>query len=179
MSFLSQETFEEIRTEAPEGGRYINPSKHLTEEDRRLRFVGPGITGFEAWTTEDKPIRWEQKPAELPDNIKPDLKGRITSKRFIAGVVWDYAEDNFKILQITQRSIMEQLDKFVKDSEYGDPLGYDIKLSKKGKGLDTEYTLIAAPPKPLHPDIQEAFDASGIKINAMFEQGGDPFPADS
>lgn len=170
--FLSPEVFEEIANEAPDSGRFINPSK-LTGE-RRLRFCGEGITGFEAWNTDNKPVRWENKPAELPANIKPDFNGKIAAKRFVAGVVYDYTDNDFKILEITQRTLLADLDKYIKDSDYGDPLNYDIKLNKTGDGKDTNYTLVAAPPKPLNPDIEEAFEKLNCNLRALFD-GEDPW----
>lgn len=170
--FLSLEVFEEIANEVPDSGRYINPSK-LTEEIR-VRFVRPGITGFEAWNDENKPVRWEHKPESLPANIKPDLKGNKVAKRFMAGLVYDYADDDFKILQITQRTLIDQLYKYVKDSDYGNPLSYDIKINKTGERMETKYTLVAAPPKPLNPSIEEALEKVHCDLYALFD-GNDPW----
>lgn len=171
-AFLSVDTVDEISKEASGNGRYINPSK--LEGEKRLRFVGSGITGFSAWTLDKKPIRWEQKPEELPSNIAPDLGGKISVKRFIAGLVYDYDAQDFKILELTQRTLMDQLFKFMKDSDYGDPTGYDIKISKTGEGKSTEYTLVAAPPKPLAKDVATAYESVNCNLYALYD-GDDPF----
>jgi len=102
-TFLSLDIVEEISKESSSNGRYINPAK-LTGE-KRLRFFGTGITGYSAWTIDKKPIRWEAKPAELPSNLAPDLSGKISLKRFMAGIVYDYEAGDFKILEITQRTL--------------------------------------------------------------------------
>lgn len=175
-TFLDLNVCEEIAKESAGSGRYINPSK-LTDE-KRLRFVGAGITGFSAWTTEGKPIRWEKKPEELPGNIAPNpYNGKVYASRFMAGVVYDYEAGDFKILEITQKTLMEQLFKFMKDEDYGQPTGYDVKISKTGEGDKTKYSLVAAPPKPLTTEIAKAHAELNCNLHALFD-GEDPW-ADS
>lgn len=174
-AWLSADAVEEISNESSGGGRYINPSK--IEGEKRLRFFGAGITGFGAWTIDKKPIRWEAKPDELPSNLAPDMSGKISLRRFIAGLVYDYEAGDFKILEITQRTLMDQLFKFVKDEDYGDPTGYDIKISKTGQGKDTEYSLLASPPRPVTKEIAAAHGEVRCNLRALFD-GEDPW-ADS
>jgi hypothetical protein len=169
--FLSPDAIEEISKEASGSGRYLNPSK-ITDEVR-VRFFGTGITGFEAWTDDNKPIRWETKPEELPSNIRQQ-EGYQTLKRFIAAVVYDYSANDFKILQITQKTLMDQLFKFMKDEDYGNPTEYDIKIGKTGEGKKTEYTLVAAPPKPVKADIKSRFEELPCDLTRLFD-GEDPF----
>jgi len=173
--FLSAAAIEEISKEASGSGRYLNPSKFT--EETRLRFFGSGLTGFEAWTVDNKPIRWETKPEELPANIKQQ-EGYQTIKRFLAGVVYDYASDDFKILQMTQKTLMDQLFKYIADEDYGDPTNYDIKISKKGEGKQTEYTLVAAPPKEVKPALQARFDDLECDLTRLFDNE-DPFGSSS
>jgi hypothetical protein len=118
MTFLSITAIEEIAKETSGSGRYLNPAK--IDGEVRVRFFGSGITGFEAWTDDNKPVRWETKPEELPANIRQQ-EGFQTIKRFLAGLVYDYSANDFKILQITQKTLMDQLFKFIKDEDYGDP----------------------------------------------------------
>jgi hypothetical protein len=172
-AWLDTATLDELQKEAAAAGAYLNPSK-LTDKERRVRFVGQGITGWTSWTTDDKPVRWEEKPAELPDNLKPDLGGKISVKRFLATLVYDYESEEFKIFEITQKSLMEQLFKYIKDSDYGDPTEYDIKLSKTGSGKETSYSLVAAPPKLIAKDITARFNELTCNLNALFD-GEDPF----
>jgi hypothetical protein len=171
--FLSPQAIEEISKETSGSGRYLNPSK-ITEETR-VRFFGSGITGFEGWTTENKPLRWESRPDELPANIRI-REGSSPIKRFIAGLVYDYASDDFKILQITQKTLMDQLFKFIADEDYGQPSGYDIKISKTGEGMKTEYSLVAAPPKAVKPELDARYEeiAATLDLTRMYD-GEDPF----
>ena len=170
-SFLPQAVIREISQESSSTGRYLNPAK-LTEETR-LRFFGSGITGYEAWTEDNEPIRWEQKPEQLPANIRQQ-PGYTTLKRFLAAVVYDYISDDFKILQITQRTLMDLLFKYMYDEEYGDPRNYDVKISKTGAGINTKYSLVAAPPKPVQPELQARFDQLTCDLTRLYDRE-DPF----
>ena len=170
-AFLSSTAIEEISKESSGSGRYLHPSK-LTEEVR-VRFFGTGITGFEAWTDDNKPIRWETKPEELPANIRQQ-EGYQTIKRFVAGIVYDYSADDFKIIHITQKTLMDKLFKFISDEDYGDPTGYDVKIDKTGEGKKTEYTLVAAPPKAVKAEVQKRFDQLKCDLSRLFD-GEEPF----
>jgi hypothetical protein len=171
-AFLSRELIEEISKESTGSGRYLNPAK--IQGEVRVRLVGQGITGFGSWTVDKKPIRWQSRPSELPSNLAPDRNGNVSVKRFIASLVYDYSSADFKIMEITQKSLMDQLFKFVKDDDYGDPSGYDIKIGRTGEGLDTQYTLVAAPPKSLTKEITTALEKLTVNMEALFD-GDDPF----
>ncbi len=157
-----------------EGGssRYVNLSK--IEGERRYRFIGSGITGFAAWTTETKPVRWEVKPSEIPENIKPDMNGSREPKRFMASLVWDYEEEDFRIMEITQISLMKLIYKYSADEDYGDLAGYDVKIIREKKGEKTSYTLIPSPPRPLKPEISKAYEKVECNLHALYE-GKDPW----
>jgi hypothetical protein len=159
-------------------GRYVNPSKLEENKEHRFRFFGTGITGYEVWTTDNKPVRYVEKPADadLPPNVKFEENGAPSVRRFIAGLVFDYAAEEFKILQLTQKGLMNSLFKYIQDADYGDPCGYDIKIQRKGSGLKTEYTLVPSPPKEPAAAIRAQYDEMHCNLEALFE-GKDPFDA--
>lgn len=176
MATLNATFFEEVLTESGSSSRYVNLGK--IEGEKRLRYMGRGITGFTAWTTENKPVRWEMKPEELPDNIKPDMNGSIAAKKFMAGVVWDYDDSQFKILELTQISVLKQLAKYQADEDYGDWASYDIKITRDQKGDKVAYTLLAAPPKAVKPEIFKEFEKIDVNLDALYE-GKDPWASPS
>jgi hypothetical protein len=190
-TFLKPTLIEEIKESiASSSGRYVNPSK--VEGTIRFRFFGAGITGYEGWIeTEDgksRPVRWETLPndEDLPATIRAGLDGKPQIKRFVAGVVYEYKldkdgdviedEGQFKIINITQKSIMDQLFRSIADKDYGDPSGYDFKLSRTGEKLKTEYKLVAAPPKAVSKALAAQWEKEEGSINlAAFMSGEDPF----
>lgn len=181
-SFLDIQQTEQLESAlAKSNGRYISLSK--IEGEKRIRFVGQGITGLVAWTEpapgekNGYPIRWEVEPSEYPENIQKNKKtGKPDVKDFLAGIVWDYDVQQLLIVEITQKTVRQAIAKYMRDSDYGDPHGYDFKISREGEGINTEYTTIATPPKKLSDEIQEAWDNEGNKIVlAALYDGEDPF----
>ena len=157
--------------------RYVQVSK--IEGEKRLRFVGPAVYGLEAWADRDGrnvPVRFEVMPKELPSDLRVADNGKPQLKNFLAGVVWDYDAQKLMILSFTQKTLREQLFRFIRDEDYGDPQTYDIKIGRKGEGLNTEYTLLASPPKEAGKEITEAWETEGKKIvlAALFDNE-DPF----
>jgi len=164
---------ESIAKEVDSGsGRFINPSK--IDGETRLRLYGEGITGYEAWTNDNKPVRFESRPSELPDNIRKNEDGRDPLKRFIACLAWEYDSSSFKIISITQKGLIKELMGYIADEDWGDPAGYDIKISRKGEGLQTEYTLKPAGKKPPSKESSDAFSELTCDLSKIFD-GEDPF----
>lgn len=178
-TFLNPTEITEIKESiASNTGRYINPSK--IDGSIRFRFFGAGRTGWEGWVEleggKSKPFRWEALPEEgdLPPNIRL-TDGKPQIKRFIAGIVYEYKlnkageivedEGQFKIITITQKSIITELCKYIADPDYGDPNEYDLKLSRSGEGLKTEYVLTPAPPKAVSKSIAAAWEEEQSKID--------------
>lgn len=181
-SFLDTQQTEQLESALAKGdSRYLALSK--IEGEKRIRFVGQGVTGLIAWTEpapgekSGYPLRWEVEPSEYPENIQKNKKtGKPDVKDFLAGIVWDYDVQKLMILEITQKTVRQAIAKYMRDSDYGDPHGYDFKISREGEGMTTEYTVIATPPKKISNEIKEAWDEEGKKINltALFDSE-DPF----
>ena len=51
---------------------------------------------------------------------------------------------------------MKSLKDLFTNEDYGDPLGYDITISRSGKTMaDTKYSLIPSPPKPFTAQYED------------------------
>ena len=141
----------------------------LEQGDNKFRILSPAITGFEFWTAENKPVRVKEYPNTLPANIRPDSK----IKHFWAFIVWNYKDSAVQILEITQATIQQMVNDLVISSEWGNPLGYDITIARKGEKLETEYTVRPSPHKEVAKDVKKKFEETDIKLDALFE-GKDP-----
>lgn len=62
----------------------------------------------------------------------------------------------------------------IQSEDWGDPRGYDVTVNRKGKSLETEYTVQPSPHKELAPEIRTAFEAKKINLEALFD-GANPF----
>lgn len=153
----------------PEG--YQKPesnSKYLKfeEGDNRFRILSSAIVGYIDWTEDKKPVRTKEQ-------MKPIVPGKMP-KHFWAFVVWDYKSSSIKILEITQATIQGAIYDLHNDTNWGDPKAYDINVKRTGKDMNTEYTVIPTPPKPLHPEIEDKYKALKCDLNALYD-GLDPF----
>lgn len=162
-----------IHEQSTSGG-YLNPSKLSDGASVKIRILTSPVEGWEYWSNDGKPVRLKKAPATLPADIRHREGKPEKVKFFAAFCVWNYAESSVQICSLTQRTIMAALDEYSEHEDYGDPRGYDFTLSRKGKGLETEYTLIASPPKPFSFEEQAADVLHSINLNALYD-GSNPF----
>jgi hypothetical protein len=155
--------FDKLRTEKP----YINLGK-LAEGEHRFRIVARPIAGWVDWK-DKKPMRFrpEDKPKSAVDPTKP-------IKPFWAIHVWDYAKEGLYIMEITQNSIRRALEMLAMNEDWGDLTSFDFKIKKEGAGIDTNYSVIPIPPKPMLSVIKEALIAAPVRLEALYE-GLDPW----
>ena len=62
----------------------------------------------------------------------------------------------------------------IADEDWGDPSGYDLKISRKGEGLKTEYALKPVSKKSASKESSDAFERISCDLTKMFD-GEDPF----
>ena len=141
----------------------------LQEGENRLRILSAPVIGWEDWTEDKKPVRfaYANKPAAPIDSKKP-------IKHFWAMIVFNYGEKKVQILHVTQATIRKAIEKLCKDSDWGAPYHYDIKVTKEGEGKDTEYHISPVSHKPVSDDIKAEFLNKPIWLEALFENA-DPF----
>jgi len=162
MSFLPQDY------QAPKSNNYY---MKLVEGENRIRIMSRPILGWEDWK-DNKPIRYkmDQKPAKSIDPKRP-------VKHFWAFIVFNCQEEQIQILQISQASIRKSLESLCKDSDWGDPYGYDIKIVKTGEGVDTEYAVNPVPHKPVDQFLINCFNERPCYLDALYTNS-DPFSSE-
>jgi hypothetical protein len=140
----------------------------LQDGENKIRILTAPILGWEDWA-ENKPIRYrfDSKPSKSNDPKKP-------VRHFWAFIVWNYNEEKIQILQLTQATIRNNIEALDKDEDWGQPFFYDLKIIRKGEGVDTEYMVNPLPHKDLLPSIREEFASHPCNLEALFDNG-DPF----
>lgn len=91
-----------------------------------------------------------------PDN--PGTKKTVISTRY----GWVVFNQDSKTAQILQQSatFFKNLAALAQDEEWGDPTGYDIKVSRKGTELETKYTIVPSTNRePLDSEARDAVKA--------------------
>ena len=140
-------------------GRYMNKF-----EDGKTRFrilELPALPFYGAWKTQDdgsrKPVR-AKTLAEIEavgydriDNFGEESKPKYT----LALKVFHYhdaekisAGGEVKILQFTQKGIMEAMEGFSLSEDYRDLTSFDLTVSRSGQKMETKYTVIPSVPRP-------------------------------
>lgn len=146
-------------------GRY---TKIKDGDSFRLRILSKPIFFWEWWTDDKKPLRVEYTGSlvKTPEGAKEWSK----SKFVWALTVWNYTTEQTEIWSISQATIRDALEGYIKDADFGDPTLYDLKISRKGSWMDdTVYTLAPLTKqentKPMSKEILE--EASQINLKAL------------
>jgi len=136
--------------------------------ENKFRIMSKPIIGWEDWK-DKKPLRFRmnERPTHAVDPEK-------AIKHFWAMVVWNYATNKICVLEITQKGVQNSIAALAKDADWGNPLEYDLKVTKTGEGLGTEYSTAPVPHKPAPADAVEALKAKPCNLEALFD-GNDPF----
>lgn len=163
MNFLPEDYKQPVENT---GSRYIN----LKEGETKIRILTPAVIGYE-WFVEagdkKKPVRcktWE----EVPEEVKNAENWRDKSKHFWVFGVYDIASETLGILKITQASVQSQIDSYIDDEEWGNPIenGYTIKIKRQQIGPDpkeVEYKVIPAPKKEIKMSAEQKKEFESIK----------------
>ena len=193
MPLLSKEGSSAV---AGSGGGYLNPSKIASGSSVRFALLSDEpLEYYECWGEgpdgKAKPFRFDSEPT--PDDIAVELgdftrrmnregTGPEPVKFAIALPVFNYEASEVQVLNLTQKSIIRELDGISQTEDYEDLTATDFTLGKEGSGLTTEYKLLPVPRKKgtdatLTAAWEEAKSA-GFDL-ARLLTGGNPFkPAD-
>lgn len=151
----------------------------LPDKTAYLRILCPFISGWEAWDEAGKPHRFPTKAeiAESGIKLRPEEGGKKNPKQFWATAVWNEASAKVQVFSFTQSSVFTQLKALSVNARWGQLDGYDISITRKGTGTDTEYTILPCGKEPLSVDGAAAWAALSAKwvgLDALYA-GANPF----
>lgn len=161
----------------PQGYEIPTTSNYMKFQDglNKFRILGKPIIGFLYWK-DKKPIR--TKMDELIDTSKletdPETGEVKLPKHFWAMPVWNYQAQAVQILEITQSSLIKTIKEYARNPKWGNPVDYDILVTKTGTGLLTKYSIDHDPKEPISDLIKEKYKAKPINLNALYVNA-DPF----
>tara|TARA_R110002049_G_scaffold106581_1_gene254010 strand:+ start:1114 stop:1695 length:582 start_codon:yes stop_codon:yes gene_type:complete len=176
------------------GGGYLNPSKIQSGGNVRFALLDDQpLEFFECWGESSegiKPFRFAEDPSpeDIEEEMGTDFKRRLNRegtapekvKFAIAVPVYNYDTSSVQILQLTQKSLINELDSISQMEDYADLVAWDFVLGKDGVGLETRYSLRTAPRKKgAQADIETAWTESrdsGFDISRLLT-GDNPFKA--
>tara|TARA_R100000541_G_scaffold58369_1_gene69530 strand:+ start:183 stop:674 length:492 start_codon:yes stop_codon:yes gene_type:complete len=151
---------------AAKGSQYL---KFAPNDKATIRIISKPMEGIEVWK-DKKPLRWRYD-GEMP---KEAYTAEDTPKPFAAFGVWHYEEKVYKIYQCSTRSVLQELANL--NDVQGDPLSYDITITRKGAGLDTKYYVKPSAAKELTEEVLNATQEFKAKVDlAALFTGDNPF----
>ena len=151
----------------PKAGSYLKP---LKGKQNRVRIINDKpLVGHVQWTSDKKPVRWKLGDPRPEADYGEGTKPRV----FIACVVWNYEERTTQVWEITQRTLQESLDTYTRDPDFGHPANYDLKITRKGEGMDTTYSMVPMPGEQ-NEDVVNAIAELRVNLDALLN-GEDPF----
>ena len=177
-------------------GGYMTASKLGDGESYRVAIVSENpLEYFTVWgETEEgqkKPFRFTDEPSEA--DIKAELgdfKQRMNyegtalekPKFAMSFFVYDYADSKIKVFEVGQKTLIGALDKLSQDEDYADLHAWDLKFSRKGTKMATEYSVLPSPRKSgSQEEIDSAWSAAqeqGYDLQQLLV-GGNPFGSGS
>jgi hypothetical protein len=122
-------------------------------------------------------VRFASEPAIFQSESKPDEHGNTRLSTRYGWLIWNQDE---QVAQTFEQSatFFKNLAVLAQDEEWGDPMGYDINITRKGEMLETTYTLTpSANREPLSKaakdelasiDLIAALSASPYAQNVMW-----------
>ena len=159
-------------TKIPTSSNYLK----FQDGDNNFRVLSSAVVGYQYWNIERKPVRARENWNFIPADMQFDENGGFKINHFWAFTVWNYDEQKIQILEVTQKQIMKALKALVDNAKWGDPKGYDITITRSGKGFDTEYIVQPSPHSPLDEKVAKLYAETNINLEALFD-GNDPFMA--
>lgn len=182
----------EFDPEAPSApSRYIKPSSIKPGQTLTLRLCGTYgsghvIAGYSYFNMEGRPRRFPTFPKDYLDDIGLTFEGKkngtgekATPIYFLSWACLVKGDEEFKIIDITQRKLREAIEAVLAMEDYtiedGEPANFFLTITRQGEKLDTTYTAIPTL-KVAGPDDRKRWHAArdGLWLPALFK-GGDPF----
>lgn len=153
--------------EPPKGGGGDHYMK-FQDGTTRFRVISKPIMGTLGWDNENKPHRFRMGEKINASDF------REKPKHFWALIAWNYDLERPQILEITQQTVITAITELNNDSDWGAPWNYDLKVTRKGQKLETEYSVNPSPKKKISQDIRDAVADWEIDLELLFD-GDDPF----
>ena len=173
-------------------GGYLTVSKLGDGDHYRVAIVSEAP--LEYWTVwgestdgQKKPFRFIGEPSV--EDIKAEM-GEFRQRMNYEGTAleapkfglsffaFDYADSKIKVFEITQKTLIKKIDELSNDEDYSNIHEWDLKFTRKGLKMATEYGILPSPrKKDSQKDIDEAWSAAqkaGYDLQKLLE-GTSPF----
>lgn len=142
------------------GGSFFQPEKGNT----KVRILTPPVFGYVAWKREGD----SKLPVHIRLDEKFDFKPEQSPKYFWGVLIWNFKENAIQLWVLSKATIISKLETLLENDEYGDPRGYNITVTRKGDGMDTEYDVVPSPKSELAEEIKKAMEETKLNPESIF-----------
>ena len=173
-------------------GGYLTASKLGDGESFRVAIVSE--SPLEYWTVwgesdegQKKPFRFAGEPSakdieaelgEFKQRLNYEQTQLEAPKFGLSFFVFDYADSKIKVFEITQKTLIKKVDELSNDEDYADLHAWDLKFTRTGLKMNTEYGILPSPRKAgSQEEIDKAWSAAqeaGYDLQQLLV-GGNPF----
>ena len=173
-------------------GGYLNVSKLGDGESLKVAILSEeALEMWECWGEnaegQKKPFRFSDEPSQDDiDATLGDYKQRMNyegtkleaPKFVVAFFVLDYADNKVKVMSIPQKTVYTELDRLSQDEDFGDLHAFDLKFSRQGVRMETQYRVTPLNRKPEAAEAIEAAKKHMVDNNYELKElivNGNPF----
>lgn len=147
----------------PEGYTPPKPTSNsyfrVTPGTHKIRIITKPELYFTGWS-EDSEGRHPHRSVTVDPSVKVD-KWQPSQGL----LVYSYDSAQIMFWEVTQRSIQDKLFQLATDPDFGDPRDYDIKVTRKGEALATEYDLTPLSKAQPSDEVVKAADEAVKRLN--------------
>lgn len=134
----------------------------IQKGENKLRIISKPIEGWVEWIDKVAYRTTLDEQPETKDEENPP-------KKFLALVVIDREDEQVKIWEVTQKSIIKAIKTLAANPDWGTPFSYDLNINKTGEDLKTKYTVTPSPKKPLSKEAIASAKAKPCNLLAIYE----------
>lgn len=153
----------------------------IQDGDNVIRILDKAVVGWEYWTDEVKDgekkavsYRVQNEDVIPMDKVNTDQYGNANFYYFWAFPVYNFGDRRIQILKIRQKSIRAEIFRYMNNKKWGNPMDYNLIISKGKEGGKVKYAVTNDPKEPLDLTIIARYQTMHIDMNAWME-GKDPF----
>ena len=149
---------------------WSNYLKFVKDWDTKFRIMSDSLVWWLYFDAENKPHRTKEMPSDWKEHAKINEKSgkQEEPKQFRAFIVWNFDLKRIQILEITQKTIQNQIMSYYKDADRWDPKDYNLKVSRTGEWFDTEYQVKPLPKSNLWTEETQAFLDAAVKLEKLW-----------
>jgi hypothetical protein len=159
----------------PEG--YAQPTSaggftKLETGENKLRILSSPLLMWLEWR-DGKPTRHlyvQGQPAPAKGAGQKD-----SVKHSWAVIIWNYKTEKIEVFELDKAGVIASILALSEKPSWGHPKNFDLIITKKGSGMETEYVTTPEPPSEPSNAIVEAYTENPVDLRQLLVEGGNPF----